>query len=161
MHWLNKKKNYLFSQICKVLKHLLSMGRCECSPLNSLLSSSQVSLHLYSQQWSRTCFQNALFRFVLGTVLEAVGEPDDASNCHITGSMLEATCPVAPFNVIQRVMRWKGIKFSTHHWHGVFLLGHIIVGDFLLWYIVNNMQITIFYSKVPLRLFRIDLKIKL
>ncbi|GFN98997.1 tetratricopeptide repeat protein 7b [Plakobranchus ocellatus] len=49
------------------------------------------------------CFHKAWF--MLGTVLEAVGEPDDASNCLITGSLLEATCPVAPFNVIQRVMR--------------------------------------------------------
>uniref|UniRef100_A0A0B7BAS9 Tetratricopeptide repeat protein 38 n=1 Tax=Arion vulgaris TaxID=1028688 RepID=A0A0B7BAS9_9EUPU len=48
------------------------------------------------------CFHKAWF--MLGTVLESVGQPEDASNCHMTGTMLEATCPVAPFNVIQRLM---------------------------------------------------------
>ncbi|XP_059174334.1 tetratricopeptide repeat protein 7B-like [Physella acuta] len=48
------------------------------------------------------CFHKAWF--VLGSVLEAICQPEDASNCHMTGVMLESTCPIAPFNVIQRVM---------------------------------------------------------
>ncbi|XP_055879022.1 tetratricopeptide repeat protein 7B-like isoform X1 [Biomphalaria glabrata] len=48
------------------------------------------------------CFHKAWF--VLGIVLEATDHPEDASHCHMMGTSLEATCPVAPFNVIQRVM---------------------------------------------------------
>uniref|UniRef100_A0A2C9KRA4 Tetratricopeptide repeat protein 7 N-terminal domain-containing protein n=1 Tax=Biomphalaria glabrata TaxID=6526 RepID=A0A2C9KRA4_BIOGL len=35
-------------------------------------------------------------------IKEATDHPEDASHCHMMGTSLEATCPVAPFNVIQR-----------------------------------------------------------
>lgn len=48
----------------------------------------------------------ALFcRYTLGTVLQALGRYEAASDCLLTAAGLEATSPIVPFTVIPRLMQ--------------------------------------------------------
>lgn len=40
----------------------------------------------------------------LGSVLQALGEPDTAAQCHMTAAELEATTPVIPFAAIPKII---------------------------------------------------------
>ena len=44
------------------------------------------------------------FRYMLGLVLESLGQEEAASNCHLTALDLESTSPIVPFTIIPRLL---------------------------------------------------------